>query len=65
MSSVLTVVEVAELTGLSRQTVTRLFEAERGVLVLGRPEEKHKRGYRSLRIPRAVYERVIGKLAVK
>jgi hypothetical protein len=61
----LTVGEVATLTGLSRQTVTELFEHERGVLILGRPETMHKRRYRSLRIPRAVYERVIGKLRVK
>jgi hypothetical protein len=60
-----TVVDVAALTGLSRQTVTRLFEGERGVIVIGRPETLHKRGYRSIRIPRAVYERVVGKLAVK
>jgi hypothetical protein len=61
----LTVAEVSALTGLSRQTVTRMFQAERGVLILGRPESMHKRSYRSLRIPRAVYERVIGKLAVR
>jgi hypothetical protein len=60
-----TVNDVAALTGLSRQTVTRMFEGERGVLVVGRPETLHKRGYRSIRIPRAVYERVVGKLAVK
>jgi predicted DNA-binding transcriptional regulator AlpA len=61
----LTVAEVATLTGWSRQTVTRLFEHERGVLVLGRPESLHKRSYRSIRIPRAVYERVVNGLAVK
>jgi hypothetical protein len=61
----LTVAEVAVLTGLSRQTVTELFEHERGVLILPRPETMHKRRYRSLRIPRAVYERVIGRLAVR
>ena len=60
-----TVAEVAALTGLSRQTVTRMFEGERGVLILGRPESKHKQRYRSIRIPRAVYERVIGRLEVR
>jgi hypothetical protein len=60
-----TVDDVSELTGFSRRTVIRLFEKERGVLVLPRPETMHKRRYRSLRIPRLVYERVIGKLAVK
>lgn len=65
----LTVSEVAALTGLSKQTITRMFERERGVLILERPRKesmhKSKRGYRSLRIPRAVYERVIGRLAVR
>jgi transcriptional regulator GlxA family with amidase domain len=60
-----TVNEVAALTGMSRQTVTRMFESERGVIVIARPETLHKRGYRSIRIPRAIYERVVGKLAVK
>jgi len=60
----LTVAEAAELTGFSPQTVTRMFEREPGVLVLSRPESMHKRGYRSIRIPRAVYERVIMRIAV-
>jgi len=60
-----TVRELAALTGLSRQTVIRLFEEERGVLIGKRPEKLHKRGYRSIRIPRAVYERVIGRLTIK
>lgn len=60
-----TLSEVAALTGLSRQTITRLFEEERGVIILGRPEEKHKRKYRSIRIPRHVYERVIARWTVR
>jgi AraC-like DNA-binding protein len=60
-----TVAEVAALMGLSRQAVTEMFEHERGVLIIERPETMHKRRYRSLRIPRAVYERVIGRLAVR
>lgn len=60
-----TVAEVAALSGFSRQTVTRLFEKEHGVLVLSRPESLHKRGYRSIRIPRAVYERVSQRWAVR
>jgi AraC-like DNA-binding protein len=56
-----TVAEVATMTGFSRQTVTRIFERERGVLIVGHSKtEKDKRSYRSIRIPRAVYERVIG-----
>jgi hypothetical protein len=60
----LTVAEAA-MTGLSRQTITRMFQTERGVLVLPRPETMHKRGYKSIRIPRAVFERVIGRLSVR
>jgi len=63
-SLVLTVADVAALTGLSRQTITRLFEGEPGVLILKRPETTHKRGYRSIRIPRAVYERLMRRLTV-
>ena len=59
-----TVAEVAALTGFSRQTVTRMFENETGVLILERPKRMHKRGYRSIRIPRAVYERVVRSLGV-
>jgi len=59
------VTEVAALTGFSRRTVIRMFERERGVLILGRPESMHKRRYRSIRIPRAVYGRVIGRLTVR
>jgi predicted transcriptional regulator len=59
-----TVAEVAALTGFSRQTVTRMFEQEKGVLILERPEKMHKRGFRSIRIPRAVFDRVIRKITV-
>jgi len=57
--------EVAALTGFSRSTVTRMFEHEQGVLILGRPERMHKRRYRSIRIPKAVFERVLRGLTVK
>lgn len=59
-----TVAEVAALTGLSARTVIRQFEHEKGVIILKRPESLHKRGYRSIRIPRAVYERVLRKITV-
>lgn len=62
---VYTVAEVAALMGLSRRTVTRLFEHEPGVIILERPEQLHKRRFRSIRIPRSVYERVLRKLTVK
>jgi hypothetical protein len=57
-----TVDEVAALTGFSRDTITRIFEKEPGVLILNRPTKMNKRRYRSIRIPHAVYERVIGKV---
>jgi transcriptional regulator with XRE-family HTH domain len=57
--------EVAELTGFSRQTITRMFEGERGVLIIERPETLYKRKHRSIRIPHVVYERVIRRLAIK
>ena len=62
---VYTVADVAALTGFSRQTITRLFEKEAGVLVIEHKEAMHKRNHRSIRIPRHVYERVIFRLKVK
>ncbi len=61
----LTVAEAAEITGFSRRTVIRMFENERGVLVVKRPEKMHKRGYRSIRIPRVVFDRVIRNVTVQ
>lgn len=58
-----TVAEVAKLTGYSPQMITRLFENESGVLIVKR--QGAKRVYRSIRIPRTVYERVIRKLSVQ
>ena len=60
-----TVREVAELTGFSRQTITRMLETEKGVLVLSRPESLHKRSYRSIRMPREIYERVVRRISVR
>jgi DNA-binding transcriptional regulator GbsR (MarR family) len=58
-----TVAEVAHMTGYSKQTVTRLFENEPGVHMLERKKKNGKRrSYRSIRIPRAVYERVVRKI---
>ncbi|MGO9335939.1 MAG: hypothetical protein ACLPY1_00365 [Terracidiphilus sp.] len=62
-----TIREVAGLMGFSRTTVARLFENERGVIILTAPARKDRKraAKRSIRIPRAVYERVIDKLTVK
>ena len=59
-----TVGEAARLTGLSRQTITRIFEREQGVIVMSRAATMAKRNYRSIRIPRPVYERVIRSLRI-
>ncbi len=53
------VAEVAEIIGYSRRTVVRLFEREPGVLFSSKAV-KGKR--RTMRIPLAVYHRVIGRL---
>ena len=60
--TVLTTSEAASMSGLSRMTITRMFEREPGVIVIRRAETLHKRQYRTIRIPRAVYERVIRKV---
>lgn len=59
----LSVEQAAKESGWSRQTVTRMFEDEPGVLIISRPETLHKRAHRSIRIPRKVYERVLRNLA--
>ena len=51
-------IQLAKLWGVSDETIRRIFENEPGVLVIDRPEELHKRGYRSVRIPSSVAERV-------
>jgi hypothetical protein len=60
-----TVAEVAEVLKVSTDTATRLFEDEPGVLDLGSPEKPHKRRYRVLRIPLAVFNRVLSKKRVQ
>lgn len=57
-----TVGELAKLMGFSRNTITTLFENEPGVIALTSPETLRKRRYRSLRIPRHVYVRVLERL---
>jgi hypothetical protein len=58
-----TIAEIAKMLNYSPQFITRLFENEKGVLIVERKAKK--RNYRSIRIPRAVYERVIRKLTVQ
>jgi hypothetical protein len=57
--------EVAKMWHLSPDKVRDLFEHEPGVLVIGDPFPRHKRRYRTLRIPQTVLNRVHGRLAVR
>ena len=60
-----TVKDIAAMMGFSQPTIIRMFEKEPGVLIVKRAETVRKRGYRSIRIPRAVYERVVRRLSVR
>ena len=61
-----TVAEVAEMLGVSKDTVRRLFADELGVIDLGRREAtRGKRRYRVLRIPNAVVARFLEHRSVK
>jgi hypothetical protein len=60
-----TVAEAAAILKVSTDKITRMFEHEPGVVDLGSPEKLHKRRYRVLRIPHAVFNRVIHKLRVQ
>ena len=61
-----TVAEVAEMLGVSKDTVRRLFAGERGVIDLGRREaDRGRRRYRVLRIPSAVVARFLERRSVK
>lgn len=55
--------EIAEIWNLSRDVVRKIFEGEPGVLVMGGDRTRSKRGYRTLRIPESVMERVHRKLS--
>ena len=48
--------------GLSAPKVRELFRDEEGVVVIGEPERRYKRGYETLRIPQSVVRRVHAKL---
>jgi len=50
--------ELAELWGLSSDTIRRLFEDEPGVVTIGERNPRRKRRYVTLRIPQSVAARV-------
>ena len=53
-----TVAQIASLWQLSTDTIQRLFQDEQGVVALGDKNPRGKRKRVTLRIPRAVMERV-------
>ena len=59
-----TVAEVAALTHFSERTVVKMFEHEPGVLIYEVPRLRKRASYRTVRIPRHVYERVIRRISV-
>ena len=57
--------EVSKLMNLSPHVVVKLFEREPGVIIYEPKNPRRKRaGYRTIRIPRHVYERVIRRWTV-
>jgi len=55
--------QLAEIWGLSAETIRELFEAEPGVLVIGTNGTRTKRRYRTFRIPESVAARVHRRLS--
>jgi hypothetical protein len=50
--------ELAKAWGVSPQTIRELFKKEEGVLKIGSNSTRNRRGYKTLRIPETVAERV-------
>ena len=59
MSDLLTISEVAQILGVSDDTVIRRFSKVKGVIDLGSPETPKRRRYRVLRIPKSVVEKFL------
>jgi hypothetical protein len=57
--------ELAELWGVSTETIRSLFREEPGVLKIGKTGSRYKRGYVTLRIPADVAERVHTRLSAQ
>jgi hypothetical protein len=56
-------VELAEAWGVSVETIRSIFRNEPGVLKIGKDGTRLRRGYKTLRIPRSVAERVHTRLS--
>jgi len=50
--------QIAQMWGFSRETIRRLFKDEPGVVRIGRPETRFRRGYESLSVPESVMRSV-------
>jgi transcriptional regulator GlxA family with amidase domain len=59
-----TVDDVAKMLNMSRDSVTRLFRNEDGVLKIARPGNRYKRAYTTLRIPENVLHRVYARMTI-
>ena len=55
--------ELATLWGVSLQTIREMFRHEPGVLKIGKDGTRLRRGYKTLRIPQSVAERVHTRLS--
>lgn len=55
--------ELAEVWGVSVQTIRQIFDSEEGVLKIGRNGTRTRRRYKTLRIPESVAERVHTRLS--
>ena len=66
VSTPYSIAEVSALMNLSPRVVTQLFEREPGVLIYEVKNPRRKRAsYRTIRIPRHVYERVLRRCTVR
>jgi len=57
-----TIAEIAARHKLSRQTVTKMFENESGIIVMDSPTKMRKRRHRTIRVPHPVYLRKFGSI---
>jgi predicted transcriptional regulator len=55
--------ELAQMWGVSVQTIRELFKNEEGVLKIGRNGTRMRRAYKTLRIPHSIAERVHTRLS--
>jgi hypothetical protein len=55
--------ELAELWGVSVQTIRELFKDEDGVLKIGSKGTRNRRAYVTIRVPESVAERVHTRLS--